>query len=66
VNAVEIDINAYGQGFCSAIALPHRDKQDQKIPLIAATLQDGDDGDAPMQASTQRLAIVFSNAALTG
>lgn len=42
VTDVEIDINQYGDGFCYAITLAHRDNPDQKIPLIASTFQDGD------------------------
>lgn len=50
---VEIDINQYGDGFCHAITLAHRDNPDQKIPLIASTFQDGD---ALMQVVAARVA----------
>ncbi|MCC7251119.1 hypothetical protein [Hyphomicrobium sp.] len=42
VNDAEIDVNKYGEGFCYAMTLVHRDNPEQKVPLIGSTFQDGD------------------------
>lgn len=51
---VEIDIDKYGRGICHAITLAHRDRPNEKVPVIASTFQNGDELMAVLAARVAR------------